>query len=319
MKYMTLLALLATGCARYPHQSLDYPLANIPIESHERKVAVLFATDPLPHRPYIKVGVLEAYGNQFTSYNDLIRRLQARGQEMGVDAVQILQKHYIEDTEEDVITDWVDTDITSKLSGLGILYVDSATYLSQYVQAQEVHLYNEQTQQYDSLACRITLSYNGEDPEITGLPRYAALTRNYASDHLVYEETRDWWYTTDTYNRVRIRGYSPNQFLLKRVKLEYDDANQVAQAQIIYPNRTQESVQFLYDTTGHITEKQIELREGITLREIPAYNEQGRQVGSEFFQLDSAQTFQPYFRIVYHFFDPENLGVDESLVQASKK
>ena len=127
--FIILLSLLATGCAHYPYQSGSDQLANVPTESHERKVAVLFEGDT-PSDDYINIGVLEAWGGEFTSYNDLIRQLQQRAQEQGVDAIRILDKDYIEDTEEFAT---VETDVTSVLSGIGILYLKNADYLSPYL------------------------------------------------------------------------------------------------------------------------------------------------------------------------------------------
>ena len=311
--YLILLSLLTVGCARYPQSSLPRPLANLPTEPHQREVAILFANDPPPSESYIKIGVLEAYGDQFTSYNDLIRNLQQQGQDLGVDAVQLLGKDYVEETEG---VDAITTYVTTTLSGLGMLYLKNADYLSRYVQSKEVYFYNDTTGRYDELILRKDVSYDGTEPTITGNRIGIRFLRDYSLDHLYHEETADWWYASDAKGRVFRRGYHPEGYLLKTVKFSYDSVDRVKEAQIRYTGgrRPPETIQFIYNEQGKVKKKHIYQDGKLTLREIPAYDKRGQCAGSEFFRIGDGQRGEPYLRVVYRFFDPENLPVHESLV-----
>ena len=314
--YLLLLSVFAVGCMRYPSSPPGYDrLANLPTEPHHREVTILFPTDPLPSAPYLRVGMLEARGGQYTSYNELIRELQLQGQELGVDAVQLFDKQYIEETGGSEV---IDTYVSSTLSGLGILYVENAAYLRQYVQAKELYGYNDSTQQYDRLVCRTALSYDGTPPSIAGNVLYAGFFTKYDLDHLYYEETDDWRYSIDQYGRVDQRSYRPQGTLRKKCKFTFNTLGQITEVRIRYIASPpwEERMQLQYDEAGQVIEKTI-VRPGFpTLREIPAYDGQGRQVGSEFLRAIGEQ-FQPYLRLMYRFFDPDKLPTDGSLVKAN--
>ena len=316
---LLLLGLLATGCTRYlTHPTAYDRLVNLPTEPHKREVDILFSHDPPPNEPYIKVGVLEARGGEHTSYNELIREMQISAQELGVDAIQLLEKKYIADTEG---TEVVDTYVTSTLAGLGLLYIKNATYLRRYVQAKDLYQYNDTTGRYDQLVCHAESAYDGTDPVVTGDPSWINLINRYDLNHLRYEETSDWWYTTDSYRQVAERGYSPNGSLIKKCKFTYNEQGQIARVLIRYPYRQQgtETIHLLYGEAGQILEKYIEREGQVPLREVPAYDEEGNLVGSEIFEARNGDQFDPYLRVVYRFFDPNNLPANSLVVTSTPK
>ena len=85
-----LITLLGAGCMhRYRLTPTSDTLVDIPIPPHDREVAIIFPGEPMPSEKYLKIGVVEARGGQYTSYNTLIKLLQTEAQASGIDAVQL--------------------------------------------------------------------------------------------------------------------------------------------------------------------------------------------------------------------------------------
>ena len=311
------LGLLFSGCMRYPttHPTYDR-LVNLPTEPHEREVAVLFPSDPLPAEPYVKLGMVEVHGGGFTSYNELIRVLQAQAQTLGVDAVLLSDKKYTEDT----YGDWevTHTDIYSNLAGLGLLYLPNAEYLKRYVEAEVIYLYRDSLGRHGEAECRVIRTYNDQPPAIVGDKSYADFVATYSLEHLRHEETPDWYYFLDERQRVSTRVYRPNGLLVKKCWFTYNGYGQVTEVRIrrFYPRRVDEKVILRYDDQRNVAEKQI-YREGqLVYREIPAYDARGLRAGSEYYLVEQGAPDQPYLKVVYQFFDPDNLPVGKALVNA---
>ncbi len=307
---------LFSSCLRYPATYPNYDrLVNLPTEPHEREVSILFDSDPLPREPYIKLGMVEVHGGGFASYNKLIRALQAEVRELGADAVQLSDKKYTEDT----YTSWdlVGTDTYGSLAGLSILYLKNADYLERYVEAELFYPFNDSTSRYNEAACRVVRTYNDQESKIIGDKSYADFVATYSLEHLRHEETQDWYYFLDGRQRVSTRVYRPNGLLVKKCWFAYNGYGQVTEVRIrrFYPERRDEKVIIRYDDQKNVAEKQM-YREGqLAYREIPAYDERGLRAGSEYYYVQEGQPDQPYLKVVYQFFDPNNLPVGEALVK----
>ena len=55
---------------------------------------MLFPGEGLADGPFVTLGVVEVHGGGFAPYNQMIRKLQAKAQTLGVDAVQLFDKQY---------------------------------------------------------------------------------------------------------------------------------------------------------------------------------------------------------------------------------
>lgn len=313
------LSLLFTGCLRYPATYPTYDrLVNLPTEAHEREVSMLFASDPLPSEPYVRLGMVEVHGSGFTSYNELIRSLQAKAQKLGADAVQLSDKKYTEDTYGS--GEAIYTDTRSNLAGLGILYLKNATYLDRYVEAELFYPYNDSTGQYGEVACRIVRTYNDQPSETIGDKSYADFVATYSLEHLRYEEAPDWEYYLDERGRARIRVYRPNGLLVKKCWFTYNGYGQVTEVRIrhFYPQRVDEKVVVRYDEQKNVAEKQIYQEGRLVYREIPAYDVRGLRAGSASYLAQDGSPDRPYLKVVYQFFDPSQLPLGDALVNAEK-
>ena len=315
--FFAALGLMLSGCLRYPVTGPTYDrLANLPTEPHERDVKILFPGDPLPEEPYVKLGVVEVHGGGFTSYNELVRALQAQARALGVDVVQLFDRKYMEDT----YTAWelTTTDIYSNLAGIGFVSLNNAEYLTNYVATEAIYLYHDSIGWPSEPVCRVTRSYNDQAPTISGDKSFADLIATYSLEHLRYEEAPNWTYYLDQRGRVVSRTYRSEGVRLKKCWFTYNGYGKVTEVRIrrYYPEQVDDKVVIRYDDQKNIAEKLIYQDGHLALREIPAYNERGLRAGSEFYQVAEGAPDQPYLRVVYEFFDPAKLPVGDALVNA---
>ncbi len=311
--------LLLSGCLRYPATGPTYDrLANLPTEPHERDVKILFPGDPLPSGRYVKLGVVEVHGGGFSSYNALVRELQGRAQTLGVDVVQLFDRKYMEDT----YTAWDDrttTDVYSNLAGVGFVSLADADYLSDYVAEKEIYLYRDSIGWQPEAVCRVVPSYNDQPPKIIGEKSYADFVSTYSLEHLRHEETPNWTYYLNERGLVSRRTYRVDGLVVKRCLFTYEH-NRVTEVRIrhFYPRRIDEKVVIRYDEQNNVAEQQIYQEGRLVYREIPAYNEHGQRAGSAFYVVEEGAADRPYLKVVYQFFDPNNLSADGALVDAQK-
>ncbi|MEQ9438117.1 MAG: hypothetical protein RIG62_03685 [Cyclobacteriaceae bacterium] len=300
--------LLLSGCTigYQLYDTSNEMLVDFPLPAHTQDVPIYFPGDTLPTQEYVRVGVLEARGSEHTTYNDLIRVIQYKGQHAGVDAIQILDKQSFVDECEYCLYD--DDEVTTVLSGLGIKYLDSLEYLSAYAKAKEIFVLNSGTSSSDPWAAKLWMDFNGSTQREEGDEYYAELIKKTSLDYLLHEESRQWRYANDPQGNVRMRVRSIQAVPQRRVWFTYKYQGFPSTARIRdYPSKAETLIQFEYDGYGHIMEKMIYLPDDTVLKEIPSYDADGKQVGSAFFTVAPGQPDQPYLRVVHYFYSPEDV------------
>ncbi|MEM8968094.1 MAG: hypothetical protein AAGE93_16870 [Bacteroidota bacterium] len=298
-----LLGIALVGCTvGYPPNFYDQDmLVDFPLLPHTEDVPVYFPHDTLPDEEYLRVGVLEARGGEFTSYNELIRRLQFQAQERGVDAIQLMNK----EVEADEYYG------TSILSGIGIKYIKSLDYLNDFVRSQEIYLTNGNHVSPDSSqwVSKIWFDFNGEVERVEGDQNYAQFIRKYSLDYLLYSISRRWRYAVDEYGELRLRvNYSATGAVNLRAWFSYQMRERPNFIRIReYPSRAESTLWFAYDVEAKMLKKRITLPNGDVMDQIPVYNAAGKLLKSEYYKLDADQQLTPYLLVVHQFYSPDDV------------
>jgi len=311
LKYFSwlLLCIAFTSCTvgYLPDRNNQEMLVDFPLQPHTEEVTVYFPNDLLPAEAHIRVGVLEVRGGELTSYNELIRRMQVRAQQQGVDAIRILDRqHYTEECE------WCLDEVTTVLSAVGLKFTKNLNYLSEYIKAQEVYALNDSSGQSNNWDTRVSFDFDGTVTGVEGNGIYAEFIKRYSLDYLLYEENRRWRYAADEYGRprMRVRTYSSGTPHL-RVWFTYDAVRPSFVRIKDLQTREESSVQLTYDFGGVLLKKLITLSNGSIIEQIPIYDTQGKQTGSEYYRIQQEERV-PYLRVAYDFYSPED--VREQLV-----
>lgn len=297
-----LLGAVLAGCTvGYPPIYYDQDLlVEFPLLPHTSEVPVYFPQDTLPNKEYVRVGVLETRGGEFTSYNELIRRLQFQAQERGVDAIQLLDKQ-IEATEYYEV---------STLSGIGIKYLDNLGYLRDFIRSQEIYPLNNYSSSSGSSqwATKIWFDFTGGVQRIEGNREYADFVRKYSLDFLLYEQNRRWRYAPDEYGQVRLRARTHATGMPDlRVWFTYEVRNRPNLVRIReYPSREESTIRFAYDTEGKILKKRITLPDGEVIEQILVYDTSGKLLKSEYYKATPNQQLVPYLIVQHQFYSPED-------------
>jgi len=304
-KYFSLfwLSITLVGCTvgYLPNYYDQDMLVDFPLLPHDAEVPIYFSQDTLPDEEYIRVGVLEARGGEFASYNTLIRKLQAQAQERGVDAIQLMDKQ-VEASEYYG---------TSILSGIGIKYVKNLDYLSDFVMAQEVYLPYSSAMATDSerWTTKVWLGFDGHPQRVEGNREYADFIRRHSLEYLLYEQNAQWRYALDEYGQIRMRVHtngvgSPHL----RVWFSYQIRHHPNLVRVKkYPDKEESTIWFAYDAEGRILKKRITLPDGKIVDQILLHDAIGRHIKSEYYWVDSDQKLTPYLIVKHQFYSPEDV------------
>ena len=148
MKNLSLLftlSLLFSSCYNhYLHALRNYKdeaqktqFTSIPIKPSGEKVAVIFSGENFSEEPYIKVDVIDAFGNAQATSQDLISRLEDQAKAAGIDADLIFAKDNISEISQDEFRGNY-TVITQKLSALGIKFIKNIDYLDECIKGETI-------------------------------------------------------------------------------------------------------------------------------------------------------------------------------------
>jgi hypothetical protein len=286
----------------YPPNYYDQGmLVDFPLLPHTSEVQVYFPHDSLPDEEYLRVGVLEARGGEFTSYNQLIRQLQVQARERGVDAIQLMDKQ-VEASEYYG---------TSILSGIGIKYVKNLEYLTHFVKAQEIYLPYTSQLSADSgrWTTKVWLDFDRTPQTVEGNREYANFIRRYSLDYLLYEQGPRWRYALDEYGQIRMRVHttgtgSPHL----RVWFSYQTRHLPNFIRIKkYPEKEESTIWLAYDAEGRILKKRITLADGEVIDQILTYDVDGRHTKSEYYKVKDDQQLVPYLIVKHQFYSPDDV------------
>ncbi len=297
-----LLGITVVSCTvGYPPVAYDQDLlVDFPLLPHTEEVPVYFPQDTLPNKEYVRVGVLESYGGEFTSYNELIRRMQLQAQERGVDAVQLMNKE-VEATEYYG---------ASTLTGIGMKYLENLDYLSDFVKAQEIYLpSNSIASDTNDWIAKIHFDFDYRILRTEGNDEYSGFVKKYSLNYLLFDQSRPWRYAPDEYGRARMRvRKNADSTPQLRVWFSYQAVDRPNFIRIKeYPNRTESTVWLAYDAEGKMLKKRITLASGEIIDQIFIYDSIGRNIKSEFYQVTPDQKMIPYLVVKQRFYSPEDI------------
>lgn len=292
--------LLLSGCTigYQPYYGPSNMLVDFPLPPHDHEVPIYFPVDTLPDEEYIRIGVLEARGAAFTPYNELIYYLQEQGRYYGVDAIQIIDKQ----TNE---TEYYSSAV---LAGLGLKSLKNLDYLEQYVKSKEVYLLEDDYSPSGPWVAKLWTGFDGRVQRVDGNPMYSEIVEKHSLDYLLYEKDHHWRYANDPQGNIRMRVRSIQAVPQLRVWFTYKYQGFPSTARIRdYPTKAETLIEFEYDGYGHIVEKMIYLPNDKVLKEIPSYDADGKQVGSEYFTVVPGQPDKPYMRVIHYFYSLEDV------------
>ena len=319
---ITVTLILCSGCMRsYYSVPAHDTLIDIPIPPHDREVAIIFPGESMPSEEYLKIGVVEVRGGEYTSYNTLIKLLQTEAQAVGVDAVQLFGKQQYGKVESDETfleslseaisgeeeVDEYATIITTTLSGLGIRYLKNMDYLSQYVKAHHLYLFNDTTQQYDHWEATAHTDFNKEIQSVEGNDTLYYQFRQYLLDYLRDEESDAWKYGRDEHQRIHKRFLMQGEYPVMKCWFTYQWPYKIQEVKIKhFPSKLEEHILFTYDSEHRLIEKSIQRSGQLFLRETLAYDERCLLAERTFFRV-SKNSKVPYAKIKYEYHHPKEV------------
>ncbi len=277
-------------------------LVDFPLLPHSDEVTVYFPDDSLPAEAHVRVGVLEVRGGEFTTYNELLRRMRVQAQERGVDAIRILNRQHYTDKCE-----WCWDDVTTILSAVGLKFVKNLDYLSDYVKAQEIYALNASSDQLGEWSAKVWFDFDGIATSVEGNRNHAEFVERYSLDYLLHQQNRRWRYAPDEYGRtrVRVRTHASGTPHL-RVWFTYDAVRPTFVRIKDLQTREESSMQLTYDFGGILLKKRITLPNRNVVEQIPIYDSQGKQIGSEYYRIREEERI-PYLQVSYDFYAPEDM------------
>lgn len=311
--FFILLSILFSSCYNYyssayqnyeegPQVSL---FTSIPIKPSVEKVKVYFPGEKLPEKPYLKVDVLDAYGNAATSTQSMITRLQDQAQLIGMDAILIISKDNISEMLMDETGENF-TITTQKLSGLGIKFIKNITYLDECLKGGRILKWDTDREQFVEKT-KFKTDWKGNLLEIeSGDQFYYNFLYHFSQQHLVHEVNSDWMFLlnssstpgTKIITRVK-KDRLRREFYEKQIRLKEVHRKTVsAQIKSPYNQIYAGKVDFYYNQDNQLTRQDIDSKTLGEFQQKFMYAEDGSLEGIEVFDLKE-DTPRLYFKVVY--------------------
>lgn len=230
-------------------------LVDLPTPPHSNKVDMFFASE-VPKDEYVKVMILEVESGINESYTNLVKSMELKAQDEGIDAVLILDKiegNQVVGARASYIADKLALESAtndkdkkqrnelmqqrlasgdyqpslqgySKLHGLGIKYKKNINYLQNYLKAQHVYKGNDTIRPILSVYFDLNgvernyIEYVNNSKQI-----YLNKIRKFSFEYLLQRETQEWRYFKDGYNILRKRVMFEGSDKLMSCKLQYTE------------------------------------------------------------------------------------------------
>lgn len=286
---------------------------SIPIKPSVEKVKIYFPGEKLPEDPYLKVDVLDVFGNAVTSTQSMITRLKNQAELRGMDAILIISKDNIseilmdENCENYTVT-------TQKLSGLGIKFVKNITYLDECLKGGRILKWDTDSEQFVEKT-KFKTDWKGNLLEIeSGDQFYYNFLYHFSKQHLIHEVNSDWMFLvnssspgTRVMTRVK-RDRLNREFYEKQVRLKEVHRKTVsAQIKSPYNQIYAGKVDFYYNQDNQLTRQDIDSKTLGEFQQKFTYAEDGSLEGVEVFDLKE-DTPQLYFKVVFDKYQQEDLA-----------
>lgn len=312
---------LLTQCTSYQPVSPLHKrakLVDLPAPSHTKEVEVYFQGERPQDTAFVKLEIVDVYGNDATSSTAMVNELKRAAQHRGLDALLLMDKQIYAEllqqgpTVGDLVVGLLtnptprvpdySTKTTQTVSALGIKYIKHIDYLDQYPVSQHVMYYNPQTNE-EKEALKIRLDSYGREKKHTvvnekGAEYFNKYVEPYRYDYLVTSDFR-WFEVRDKQNRVVKRKHRTETGEVDlRVKLYYDSLNRVKQLKLTYIDIPKTEVMELHYTGERLVAKNVFRDQQLVWKEELIYDEHNRLMEERIYWLEQ-ESKNPFFRIRY--------------------
>ncbi|MFK7776335.1 MAG: hypothetical protein AB8F94_29705 [Saprospiraceae bacterium] len=307
-----ILSILFSSCYNYYSSSFrnyedgvkSSQFTSIPIKRSVEKVKVIFPGEKVPEEPYIKVDVIDAFGNAQTSTQYLISRLQNQAKAIGVDAIIIISKDNISEIfQDEYCEDYTVT--TQKISALGIKFIKNIDYLEECIKGGTILIWDENKNELVEKS-KFKSDWKGNLVQLeSGDKFYYDFLYNFSLQHLAYEQTTSWTY--------KVSNPSPSEKIIRRSKNDPSDrlpyAKEVklkevygkivfADIKSFYNQIYSGKLNLQYDKNDRIIKKSIRSKTLGEFQQKFIYNENGTLSVIEVFDMKKA-TPKLYLKVVF--------------------
>lgn len=314
------LSLLAQ-CTSYQPVSSSHKrvkLVDLPAPSHTKEVEVYFPGERPQDTAFVKLEIVDVYGNDATSSTAMVNELKRAAQHRGLDALLLMDKQIYAEllqqgpTVGDLVVGLLtnptprvpdySTKTTQTVSALGIKYIKHIDYLDQYPVSQHVMYYNPQTNE-EKEALRIRLDGYGREKKRTvvnekGAAYFKKYVEPYRYDYLVTSDFK-WTEARDEQDRVVKRKHRTETGEVDlRVKLYYDSLNRVKQLKLTYIDIPKTEVMELHYAGERLVAKNVFRDQQLVWKEELIYDEHNRLMEEKIYWIEQ-ESKNPFFRIRY--------------------
>lgn len=321
LSLLFMLSVLYSSCYNYYSSSFrNYEdgvqlsqFTSIPIKQSTEKIKVIFPGEKIPEEPYIKVDVIDAFGNAQTSTQNLILRLQDQAKAKGIDAIIIISKDNISEIfQDEYCEDYTVT--TQKMSALGIKFIKNINYLDDCIKGGTILTWDEDKNDLVEKS-KFKSDWKGNLVELeSGDEFYFDFLYNFSLQHLAYERTSDWVYKINTTSRVekiikRNKMDPSDRFVFtKEVKLKEVYGEIIfADIQSYYNQIYSGKLNFQYDKDNRIIKKNIKSKALGKFQQKFIYDKDGILSEIEVFDMKNA-TPKLYLKVVFEKYQQSDLA-----------
>jgi hypothetical protein len=321
LSLLFMLSLLFSSCYNYYSPAFEnYEdgaqqsyFTSIPIKPSVEKVKVIFPGEKMSEEPYLKVDVIDVFGNAHTSTQELISRLEDQAKAAGVDAILIISKDNISEIfQDDYRGEYTAT--TQKLSALGIKFIKNIDYLDECIKGGTILAWDENKNDLVEKS-KFKADWKGD---LLGLESgdkfYYDFFYSFSLQHLAYERNSNWTFKVDilspTKKIIKRAKSMPSrrQSYLKKVKLKEVSGKIVfVDIKSFYNKFYSGEINIQYDKDDRIIKKKIKTKILGEFQQEYIYDEQGILSEIEVFDMKDA-TPKLYFKVVFERYQQSDLA-----------
>lgn len=316
-----MLSILFSSCYNYYSPSFknykdgvqESHFTSIPIKPTVERIKVIFPGEKIPEEPYIKVDVIDAFGNAQASTQNLISRLQDQAKIKGMDAIIIISKDNIseifqdEDCEDYTVT-------TQKLSALGIKFIKNIDYLDECIKGGTILTWDENKNDLVEKS-KFKADWKGNLLGVeSGSKFYYNFLYNFSLQHLAYERNSNWSFmiasssSAEKIIKRAKRDPSLRQPFAKEVKLKKVYQKIIfVDVKSFYNKIYSGKINIQYDKNNRITKKDIRSKTLGEFQQKFIYDEQGILSVIEVFDMKN-ETAKLYFKVVFENYQQSDLA-----------
>jgi len=319
LSFVFVLTILFSGCYNYYTSTFkNYKdgvqtsqFTSIPIKRTVEKVKVIFPGEKIPDEPYIKVDVMDAFGNAGTSTQRLITNLQNQASDKGIDAIVIISKDNISEILQDEYCENY-TVTTQKLSALGIKYIKNIDYLDECIKGGTILTKDGENDWVEK--SKFETDWKGNLVALeSGDEFYYNFLYNFSLQHLAYERNSDWVFMVNSPSKAeqiikRAKRDKVGKFeYSKEVKLTKVYGNIVfANVQSHYNKIYSGKINWRYDAQKRLVRKEIQSRTLGKFEQKFNYHENGSLATIEVFDMKEEEP-KLYFKVVFENYQQSDL------------